>query len=62
MTNEPDIIVVHTDESRTLRYNPLVHGELHQEMPDGDMLLSILPLETLAEMKRRMGEATSEVK
>lgn len=54
MSDEQEIIIVHTGESRTLRYNPLVHGELHQEMPDGDMLLSVVSLESLAARERAL--------
>lgn len=56
MSDEQEIIIVHTGESRTLRYNPLVHGELHQEMPDGDILLSIVSLESLEERQRVLDE------
>jgi hypothetical protein len=41
MTNEPDFIVVHTSESRTLLYNPTTHKEVRQEMPDGNVALTV---------------------
>lgn len=52
MTSEQEIIVVHSGESKTFHYNPATHGELREEMADGGMMLSVVPLEVLEERRR----------
>lgn len=42
----PDIIVVHTGESKTLHYNPATHEEVRNEMADGNVMLTVKPKES----------------
>jgi hypothetical protein len=56
MTNEQEIIIVHSGESKTFHYNPATHGELREEMADGGMMLSVVPLEVLEERRWVMDE------
>jgi hypothetical protein len=51
-----EMIVVRTNESCTLRYNPQVHGVLQHELPDGDIAISVVPLENIEATRRVFGE------
>lgn len=45
MADEQKIIVVHTDESLTLLYNPVTHHEVRNETADGNVILTVEPKE-----------------
>lgn len=40
---EPNIIVVHSNQSKTLLYNPLTHHEVRNETADGNVILTVQP-------------------
>lgn len=57
MTIDNDtIIIVHTGETKTFHYNPATHGELREEMADGNLMLSVVPKEVLKEREQALEE------